>query len=164
MIRSKKKQFLDAHQNTPVSVYIDKAPKHNFCFISFPNSFFETRNDERIIKRVNEPFSEFILFITKKHNITLQKSEIIGAAIYLDHKAQENYDFSKIKNYSINIMKNFSVQIDTAKKFFDLSYHHPLVNMTSNTLHESKLSSRSAINQLYEERPIPNNLPDSVRN
>ena len=60
-------------------------------------------------------------------------------------------------------MKIFSVQIDTKNNFFNLSYHHPTVNMTANTSHEPKLSSRSTMEQLYEKRPIPNKLAQSAK-
>ena len=60
-------------------------------------------------------------------------------------------------------MKNFSVQIDTTNNFFNFSYHHPTVNMISNTSHEPKFSSRSTMKQLYEKRPIPNTLAQSVK-
>ena len=91
---------------------------------------------------------ESISFTTKQNKIILQKDDI-EAAIYIIHRTQKDYDFSNFKDYAINIKKNFSVQFNTENNSFKFSYHNPLVNMTTNTWHEPKFSSRSAADQIY---------------
>ena len=78
------------NQITQISIYIDESPKNNFCFISIPNTYLETDFYEGIIKKINNPYTDFLPFRTLDRPTILEESETVGATIYIDYDDKDD--------------------------------------------------------------------------
>ena len=73
----------------------------------------------------------FNSFTTGQNKIILQRNDIVGATIFINHRVQKDYDFLNFKDYRISIEKDFPVQLNTDNNSFKFAYNNPAVKTVS---------------------------------